>query len=195
MEANCTYYEQGGPGVTDETLRLAESRAEALGIRNVVVASYSGQTGARAVDIFRGRGVIVVGGVYGFREANTVPMQDDHRSVIESGGGKILFAGHAFGMLGRSVRSKFSTMQTDELIAHTLRLISQGVKVACECACMATDAGLIHSGQEVVAVGGTGQGADSAVVLRASNTHTFFDMRILEIICKPRGETDRCQGR
>ena len=94
---------------------------------------------------------------------------------------------HAFGMLGRSVRTKFQTMQTDELIAHTLRLISQGVKVACECACMAADAGMIPTGEEVLAIGGTGQGADSAVVLRATNTHTFFNTRILEIVCKPRG--------
>ena len=187
MKANCIYFEQGGPGVSDETLRLAEARAQTLGIESIVVASYSGQTGAKAVDVFRGRTVVVVGGVYGFREPNTVPMQEDHRSVIESGGGKILFAGHAFGMLGRSVRSKFQTIQTDEIIAHTLRLISQGAKVACECACMATDGGLISSGQEVIAVGGTGQGADTALVLRASNTHTFFDTRILEIICKPRG--------
>ena len=48
METSCTYFESGGPGATDETLRLARARAEELGIKNVVVASYSGQTGAKA---------------------------------------------------------------------------------------------------------------------------------------------------
>ncbi len=73
------------------------------------------------------------------------------------------------------------------MIAHVLRLLSQGVKVGCEITCMAADAGRIRVGEEVIAIGGSGTGADSAIVVRASNTHTFFDTRILEIICKPRG--------
>jgi hypothetical protein len=72
------------------------------------------------------------------------------------------------------------------VIAHVLRLFSQGVKVGCECACMAADAGLIRSGAEVISIGGSGRGADSAIVLKASNTHTFFETRVLEVICKPR---------
>lgn len=181
------YFEQGGPSRTGETLNAARERAEALGIQRIVVASYSGETGARAVETFKGCQVAVVGGVYGFREPNGVSMEEKHRLIIEAGGGRIVYAGHAFGMLGRAIRRRFDTMQSDELIAHTLRLFSQGVKVACECACMAADAGLIHTGEEAIAIGGTGQGADTAIVLRAANTHCFFDTRILEIICKPRG--------
>jgi hypothetical protein len=51
---------------------------------------------------------------------------------------------------------------------------------------MAADAGLIRSGEPAIAIGGSGRGADTAIVLKASNTHTFFETRILEIICKPR---------
>ena len=51
---------------------------------------------------------------------------------------------------------------------------------------MAADAGLVKAGTEIIAIAGTATGADSATVIRASNTHTFFDSRILEIICKPR---------
>jgi len=51
---------------------------------------------------------------------------------------------------------------------------------------MATDAGLLQAGAEAIAIAGSGRGADSAIVIRASNTHTFFDTRILEVICKPR---------
>ena len=51
---------------------------------------------------------------------------------------------------------------------------------------MAADAGLIKAGEQAIAIGGSGRGADSAIVVRASNTHTFFNTRILEIICKPR---------
>jgi hypothetical protein len=109
-----------------------------------------------------------------------------HRQAIEDAGGHILFAGHAFGMLGRAVRKKLGAVQADELIANVLKLFSEGVKVAAEVACMAVDAGLIAPGSTIVAIGGTGQGADSAVVLRAAHTQEFFDTRIHEIVCKPR---------
>jgi hypothetical protein len=51
---------------------------------------------------------------------------------------------------------------------------------------MATDAGLIRAGEDVIAIGGTGGGADTAILARSANTHNFFDMKIREIICKPR---------
>jgi hypothetical protein len=186
MECTTNYFDQGGPANTDQTLELAHRRAQELGIKTIVVASYSGETGERATRLFGRDRVIVVGGVYGFRESGKVSMTDEMRGAIEAGGGRVLFAGHAFGMLGRAVRTRFSTMQSDEIIAHVLRLFGQGTKVACEVTCMATDAGHAQPGQEVIAIGGTGEGADTAIVVKAANTHKFFDTRILEIICKPR---------
>jgi hypothetical protein len=95
-------------------------------------------------------------------------------------------ATHALGTLGRAVRKKFNTIQVDEIIANVLRLFGQGMKVACEVACMAADAGLIRTDEDSVAIGGTDQGADTAIIIRPSNTHTFPNARIREIICKPR---------
>ena len=34
--------------------------------------------------------------------------------------------------------------------------------------------------------GGSGRGADAALVLKPAHQNNFFDMRIREIICKPR---------
>jgi hypothetical protein len=186
METQTVYFEGRGPEYTDETLRLARERAEALCVRDIVVASYTGETGTKACQVFEGYNVVVVAGVYGFREPNQVRMQPEHQATIEQYGGHILYTGHAFGMLGRSVHRRFGAIQVDEVIAHVLRLLSQGLKVGCEISCMAADAGLIRTGEEVIAVGGSGRGADTAIVLRASNTHAFFDTRILEIVCKPR---------
>ena len=185
-ETKTVYFGGRGPEYTEETLRLAKERAEALGIRDVVVASYTGETGAKACRVFEGYNVVVVAGVYGFREPNQVRMQPDHGATIERYGGRILYTGHAFGMLGRSVNRRFGAIQVDEVIAHVLRLFSQGLKVGCEISCMAADAGLIRSGEEAIAIGGSGRGADTAIVLKASNTHTFFETRVLEVICKPR---------
>ncbi|MGI6367015.1 MAG: hypothetical protein ACOX2L_01420 [Anaerolineae bacterium] len=182
-----TWFERPGPANTAETLRLAGARAEALGINDILIASNTGESGLQALQALPGRRVIVVGSVFGFSEPNRQPMSPEMVAAIEGAGGRIVQAGHAFGMLGRAVNRKFNVIQVDEIIAHVLRLFSAGVKVGCEIACMACDAGLVRPGAEVIAIGGTGRGADTAVVLRATNTHTFFDLRVLEIICKPRG--------
>lgn len=180
VETTTTWFLKGGPENTDATLALAHARALQLGLRHVVVASSSGATGERAAKLFAGFEVIVVNGLY---PEKLLPA---HRAVIEAAGGRILFAGHAFGMLGRAVKKAFGTMQVDEVVAHVLRLFGEGVKVAAEVTCMAADAALVPPGTEVMAIGGSGRGADTAVVIRAAHTQEFFALRMVEIVCKPR---------
>jgi hypothetical protein len=122
----------------------------------------------------------------GFTEPNQDRMKPENKARIEASGARVIRACHAFGALGRAVNKKFNAIQVDEVIAHVLRLFGAGVKVAVEVACMAADAGLIRTDREVVALGGNGGGADTAVILLPSNTHRFFDTRIREIVCKPR---------
>jgi len=181
-----TYFKELGKANSRETLLLAKKRADELGLRDIIVASYTGETGVLAAETFRGYNLIVVAGMVGYLEPNQDRMKPENKNLIEDNGGKILRACHSFGTLGRAVNKKFNTIQVDEIIAHVLRLFGAGVKVACECACMAADAGLIRTDREVVSIGGSGGGADAAVVLLPSNTHRFFDMRIREIVCKPR---------
>jgi hypothetical protein len=80
---------------------------------------------------------------------------------------------------------KFGGAYPVEIMAHTLRMFGQGVKVCVEVAVMALDAGLIPHGREVIAVGGTGRGADTAVVIRPAHASSIFDTYICEVICKP----------
>jgi len=180
------YFEKPGRENTEEALRLAKVRAEQLGIRNVVVASYTGYTGALASEIFKGYNLVVSAGMMGFQEPNVARMDSENLRRMEANGAKVFYHLHAFGGLGRAVKNKFGAIQVDEIIANTLRLLSQGVKVALEISCMAADAGLIRTDEECVSVGGSGGGADTAVVLLPANTHRFFDARIREIVCKPR---------
>lgn len=186
-ETTCTvYFSEGGKKNTDRVLELSKERAEELGIRNIVVASYSGETGVKASELFKGFKLVVVAGMVGFREPNESRMLPENRARIEDNGGRIVTSLHAFGTLGRAIKNKFGAIQVDEIVANVLRLFSQGVKVGCECACMAADAGHIRTDEDCISIGGSGKGADTAIVLRPSNTHRFFDTRIKEIICKPR---------
>ena len=180
------YFEKPGKENTEETLRLAKSRAEQLGIRNIVVASYTGYTGAQASQLFKGYNLVVSAGMMGFQEPNKARMDPENLRRMEADGAKVFYHLHAFGGLGRAVKNKFGAIQVDEIIANTLRLLGQGLKVGLEISCMAADAGLIRTDEECVSVGGSGGGADTAVVLLPTNTHRFFDARIRELICKPR---------
>ena len=52
---------------------------------------------------------------------------------------------------------------------------------------MAADAGLIPEGEEIVAVAGTGKGADTVLLVRSAVSKRFFDLKVLEVLAKPRG--------
>ena len=181
-----TYFENHGPENTEETLTLAKGRAEELGIKNIVIASTTGETGIKASKIFKGYNLVVVTHVTGFTKPNVQQVSSKNRNIIEDNGAKIITSAHAFGTLGRAVNKKFGTIQVDGIVSSVLRLLGQGMKVACEISCMATDSGLIRTDEDAIVIGGSGSGADTAVVLKPSNTHAFFDLQIKEIICKPR---------
>jgi hypothetical protein len=50
---------------------------------------------------------------------------------------------------------------------------------------MATDAGLLNSGEKVIAIAGTGRGSDTALVMQAASTQHPYRLKVSEIICKP----------
>ena len=60
------------------------------------------------------------------------------------------------------------------------------MKVAAEITIMAADAGLVRTDEEVIAIGGSSRGADTAIIVRPANASRFFELKIKEIICKPR---------
>jgi len=174
-------------------LELARSRADALGLRKVLVATTSGDTGLRATQALAGLDVIVVTHSAGFREPDVQELSDENRATIEAAGAEILTCQHALGGVGRAVRKKLGTYQMDEIIAFTLRTFCQGIKVCAEMALMAADAGLVRTTEPLIAIAGTGRGADTAVVIKPTNAQTFFDLQFLEIICMPSPEHPACR--
>ena len=169
-----------------ETLFTAvKKRAEELGIKTILVASSSGETGARTAEFFQGYNVVVVTHSTGFVAPDVQELTGENRERIIKAGGKILTTTHAMGGIGRAIRRKFDTCQVDEIIANTLRIFGQGVKVAVEIAIMAADSGLISVKEHVISIGGTGKSADTALVLKAANVQDFFDVKVNEVIRKP----------
>jgi len=179
------YFDAPGKENTDQTLKIAAERGKALGINEVVVASTTGATAYKAIEAFDGFRLTVVSYHCGFKEPFKNSMSDDAKSDIERKGIKVVVGSHALSGLERSVSKKYSGAYPVLLIADTLRLFGQGTKVAVEVAIMAADAGAL-TGNDIISIGGSGRGADAALVLKPAHQNNFFDVRIREIICKPR---------
>jgi hypothetical protein len=185
-EAGTVYFDSPGTENTVETLRLAKARAEELGIKKIVVASTTGDTGVRAAEEFKNYEVVVVTHVAGFMAQGAQELILENRAKIEKLGAKIFTGAHAFGGISHAVRRTFNTHVLGDFMANTLRMLGQGMKVAIEISIMAADAGLISPDEEVVAIAGTVRGADTAIVLKPAHAHDAFSLRVKEIICKPR---------
>lgn len=178
-------FDKPGAQNTDAVLRLARERGAALGIDTCLVATTRGRTAARALEILQGFRLVAITHCTGYSQPNTQELAAEERRRLEEAGVPVLTTTHALAGVGRAVRNRFNTYQIDELVAHTLRLFGQGTKVAVEIALMAADAGLVPVGEPVISVGGTGEGADTALVLLPANTHRLFDLQVREILCKP----------
>ncbi|MHB9034819.1 MAG: pyruvate kinase alpha/beta domain-containing protein [Anaerolineae bacterium] len=182
----CTYFVETGAVNTGKTLEIVKQYAARCQVEHILIASTSGKSGVAACEVLTPAKLVVVSHSSGFALPNTQEFTTENHQKIIAYGARVVTAAHAFGGVGRAVRRKFATFQVDELIAHVLRTFSEGIKVACEITLMAADAGWIGSGEEVVAVAGTGSGLDSAAVIRSATSQDYFDLRVLEIICKPR---------
>ena len=167
-------------------MRIAKEYVEKEGIRHIVVASTTGETGVKASKIFKGYNIVIVTHCFGFREPGKIELEDEYRNEILANGAKIFTGVHALSSVERAIRKDFGTMQPLELIANTLRLVGEGTKVCVETALMAVDAGLIPVDKDVIAVAGTGRGADTALRIQPANAGRFFNLKIREVIAKPR---------
>jgi uncharacterized protein len=189
MEVRQTlYFDRPGPKNTAPLLDAVKRRVRELGISHVVVASNTGQTALLTHQALEGLGaaVIAVTEHSGFNGGDGVWLKEDTRKEMEAKGIRIVVASHALSGVGRSISKKFGGISHVEIIAYTLRMMGEGMKVAVEIAIMAADAGVLPTDREAIAIGGTGKGADVAVVLKAAHMNNFFDLEVREILAKPR---------
>lgn len=188
MESRIVYFDKPGRDNSDAVFEIAKMRAKELGIKTMIVSSTTGETALKAVDALKGYKVVIVSHVTGSREPNVNPMPDETIKTVRAKGAVIVTAAHAFGGIDRAMRRSFNMMNLGEEIASVLRIFGQGMKVVCEICLMAADAGAVRTDEEVISIGGTGRGVDTAVVLSPVNTTEFFNLRVKEILCKPRLE-------
>lgn len=180
------YWERRGPANTDATVGAALKRAGELEIDHLVVASNSGATADKIAAGKTGITVTCVTHHAGFIGPGKTEMSAETRAGLSRKGLQLLTTTHLLAGVDRALRMKFQGIYPAEIIASSLRMFGQGVKVCVEISVMALDAGLIPHGEEIIAVAGTGRGADTACLILPAHSNNFFDTVVKEIICMPR---------
>jgi len=180
-----TYFEVAGRQNTDTLLEVVKEYVKQVGIEDVVVASTTGETGAKAAALFKGVNLVIVTHHTGFSAPGEQELEETTRQQILAKDARILTATHALSGVERAIRRNFGTIEPLEIIANTLRLFGEGTKVCVEIVLMAADAGLIPVNRDVVAIAGSGRGADTALLIKAANSSRFFNLEVKEVIAKP----------
>lgn len=178
MESKIVYFESIKPENTEATFELAQERMNSLGIKKLVLASTTGATARKAMDFFKEAKLVVIPHQYDFRRAEN-PFPQDLVKTLREAGHEVHFGTMLFHT------DNFYGSNTATVMANLLRCFSQGVKVCFEIVLMATDAGLLKTGEKVIAIAGTGRGSDTALVMQAASSQNLRKLRVNEIICKP----------
>ena len=189
MENRIVYFEKPGKENTGACLDVVKAVLSENSYRHLVVASTTGSTGLLFSEALKNSGVnmVVVTHSAGFKGPNTFEMSGETIEKIRANGAKIYTGTILTHSIETSLNAKFSGLYPAMIIAQALRRFGEGAKVCCEIVMMAVDAGLVPEDEEVMAVAGTGYGADTVMVIKSAASKRFLDLKVLEIAAKPRG--------
>ncbi len=189
MERRVIYFEKAGRENTEACLEVTKEILSEGNIRHVIVASTTGETALLFAEALKEADVnlVVVTHSYGFKEPNTIEMPDDVRKQIESIGAKVYTGTMITHSLETALAKQFSGVYPTLLVAQSLRRFGEGPKVCIEMVMMAADAGLIPEGEEILTIAGTARGADTVMIIRSAASKRFLNLKVLEILAKPRG--------
>ncbi|HCU05658.1 MAG: hypothetical protein A2X77_05175 [Gammaproteobacteria bacterium GWE2_42_36] len=179
------FYEAGKQN-TMRTLELAFNAAKQQEISHLVIASTVGDTARAALKMVdhSNMKLVVITHAANFRAGTAQEFNADLREEIENAGHYVHSGVHVLCGLGRAIKSKMGWSE-EELVASTLRILGQGMKVCIEIAAIATDAGMVPHPGKVISVAGTGYGADTACVISTAPSSRFFDLKVHDVITKP----------
>lgn len=188
MQRTVDYFEEPGPRNTPRCLEIVKRAVDDGGLAHVVVATTTGDTGAAAAEALSetGANIVAVTHSAGFKEPGELELSEENRKRILEAGGKIYTGTILTHSIETSLAMQFQGVYPTTLVALTLRRLGQGIKVVCEITMEACDAGLVPEGEEVLAVAGTGRGADTVAIMRSAASKRFLELKVLEILAKPR---------
>jgi len=178
-------FEKISPENTPVTIKIAIEKAKEMSTE-IIMASSTGATAFAVLELaekinYTGK-IIAITSVW---KAGVNPLSDENRKKLANAGVILITAGHTLSGVERSISGKFGGVYPVELMANTLKIFGEGVKVCVEVGAMALDAGAIREPKPVIILGGTGRGCDTACVMTPGYSADIFKTRIHEILCKP----------
>lgn len=194
IESKITYFRYCGEANTEKVLQAVKSRATETGLYKVIIASETGKSALKALEVFEGTRIdlIVVTHypslTWGPRGDIPIGLKRKEYSkalkILQAKGIKVVQGTRPFAPPSRSIGWEYSTPEV--LIDKTLEIFGAGTKIAVEAAVMATDAGEVNADEEVISCAGTFKGLDTALIVKCAYSGNFFkEFEVKEIIAKP----------
>jgi hypothetical protein len=186
-----TYFEDTGKWQqnTRAVVKLVGEYLASHRVGHVIVATNTGYVGAQFAPLAEAHPKVSFVGVKmatAVDEMYDVKWNARHGRAMTQAGVKLVGGTHALtGGIDHALRDKFQGVPPGALVAETLYLFAQGMKVAVEIVAMACDAGLVPEGRQVISCAGTGHGADTAIVARSAASAHLFDMDVHRILAMP----------
>ncbi len=190
LKLEVTYFDKGGPNRTEESLNIAKKYADQLGIKDIVLASTTGTTAEKALEVFdvnKCNVIVITHAFYFTGSEKRQEFPEDKIEKLKNKGLKIHSGTHAMSGIERGIRIQKEAWQFVDLLAKMLGAhFSQGVKVCIEIASTTCDAGLIPDlDRDIICVAGTGRGADTVCLIKPAPTNEFKKLRVKAILAKP----------
>jgi uncharacterized protein len=180
------YFERPGKENTARCLEIVKNLLNE-GFSHVVMATTGGETALRFAEGLKGTGVNLVAVTHnvGYAGPNLDECPDTIRRQLESLGVRIFTGTILTRGIEGALMKKHQGVYPVYIVAQSLRILCQGIKVCVEIVAEACDAGLIPEGEQIVAVAGTGRGADTVAIIESHPSDRFFDIRVRRIAAKP----------
>ena len=181
------YFDKKGPVNTIKTLDIALECCRRQDIKKIVIASSTGETALKLREK-AGISIEIIAVTYsaGSRFREEVEEFNKNQASLLNNNIRIVRGLHALSGVERSFEGKYkSSFIPLNIISDTLRMFSQGVKVCVEISVMAAEHGFINTEQDIIAIAGSGTGADTALVIKPAFAANIFETRIKTILCMP----------
>lgn len=188
------YFDTPGADNTRFVVEAVSQRLEAGGTTKVIVASTSGETAVEFVHKLKGKAEFfcVSGAPYRREWGEGWPcIKEEYRQELDRLGVTVIDKAPYVFHSSVLEAAEWSGAFAERLVKETLYCFGQGMKVAVEVVLMAVAGGYVTPYEDVISIGGSGKGADTAIVLRATYPACIFDkdpskkLEIKEIIAMP----------
>jgi len=175
-KAETVYFEKGGRQRTKATLQAAKERFGALKPEAVVVTTTSGKTALEAAKIFAGTGARII----------AAPFQKHLWDRFDAPDPQLAAKCRELGVEWMPDEPAMPLMDDERPdIVNAWRVVSQGFKVALQMAAWCVDTGMLKAGAHVFAMGGSGQGTDTAIAVRTYGYKEVLNSKVTAIIAMP----------